>query len=120
MAAKFEGFVILADMRTGSNALEERLNDFAENIVQRRLERLEGVAQVSIHGLRSPELQVNLDPARLRAHGLDVRQLVTRLFFKNDPAVSPEIEDLAIVLEEIRRGQSKIWVGGYEFVLAPG
>ena len=28
MAPKFEGFVILADMRTGSNALEERLNDF--------------------------------------------------------------------------------------------
>lgn len=48
------------------------------------------------------------------------RQLVTRLFFKNDPAVSPEIEDLAIVLEEIRRAHSKIWVGGYEFVLAPG
>ena len=26
--ARFEGFVILADMRTGSNALEEKLNDF--------------------------------------------------------------------------------------------
>jgi HAE1 family hydrophobic/amphiphilic exporter-1 len=58
---------------------KERLYDFAENIVQRRLERLEGVAQVSISGLRSPELQVNLDPARLRAHGVDVRQLVSRL-----------------------------------------
>jgi HAE1 family hydrophobic/amphiphilic exporter-1 len=57
----------------------ERLYDFAENVVQRRLERLEGVAQVSIYGLRTPEMQVNLDPARLRAHGLDVRQLVTLL-----------------------------------------
>jgi HAE1 family hydrophobic/amphiphilic exporter-1 len=58
---------------------EERLYDFAESVVQRRLERLEGVAQVSIYGLRTPEMQVNLDPARLRAHGLDVRQLVALL-----------------------------------------
>ena len=49
----------------------------------------------------------------------DHRRLVTRLFFKNDPAISPDIEDLAIVLEEIRRGEDKIWVGGYEFVLSP-
>jgi len=58
---------------------KERLYDFAETIVQRRLERLEGVAQVSVSGLRTPEMQVNLDPARLRAHGLDVRQLVNLL-----------------------------------------
>jgi HAE1 family hydrophobic/amphiphilic exporter-1 len=58
---------------------KERLYDFAETIVQRRLERLEGVAQVSVRGLRTPEMQVNLDPARLRAHALDVRQLVNLL-----------------------------------------
>ncbi len=58
---------------------KERLYDFAENIVQRRLERVDGVARVAVEGLRTPELQVNLDPARLRAHGLDVRRLVTLL-----------------------------------------
>lgn len=47
------------------------------------------------------------------------RQLVTRLFFKNDPAIDQSIEDLAIVVEEIQRGEEKGWVGGYEFVLAP-
>jgi len=56
-----------------------RLYDFAETVVQRRLERLEGVAQVSIGGLRSPQVQVNLDPARLHAHGVDVRSLATLL-----------------------------------------
>lgn len=30
MAAKWTSFVILADMRTGSNALEEKLNAFRE------------------------------------------------------------------------------------------
>jgi HAE1 family hydrophobic/amphiphilic exporter-1 len=58
---------------------EARLYDFAEKVVQRRLERLEGVAQVDIRGLRIPELQVNLDPARLQAHRIGVRSLVNLL-----------------------------------------
>ncbi len=47
------------------------------------------------------------------------RELVTRLFFKNDPAVDHGVEDLAVVLEEIPRGESRSWAAGYEFVLAP-
>jgi HAE1 family hydrophobic/amphiphilic exporter-1 len=66
---------------------QDRLYDFAETVVQRRLERLEGVAQVDIRGLRSPELQINLDPARLRAHGIDVRSLV-QLLRQNNVNVS--------------------------------
>ncbi len=58
---------------------EVRLYEFAEEILQRRLERLEGVAQVDVSGLRTPEMQVNLIPARLRAHGIDVRTLVDHL-----------------------------------------
>ena len=49
----------------------------------------------------------------------DHRQLVTRLFFKNDPSVDHSIEDLAMVLEEVEREQGKGWLAGYEFVLAP-
>jgi HAE1 family hydrophobic/amphiphilic exporter-1 len=58
---------------------EARLYDFAETVVQRRLERLPGVAQVSVRGLRTPEIQIRLDPARLEAHGLDVREVGERL-----------------------------------------
>ena len=47
------------------------------------------------------------------------RELMTRLFFKNDPSVDHGIEDLAVVLEEIPRGESRSWAAGYEFVLAP-
>jgi protocatechuate 3,4-dioxygenase beta subunit len=47
------------------------------------------------------------------------RQLVTRLFFKNDPSVDHGIEDLAMVLEEIQRPTGKGWAAGYEFVLQP-
>ncbi len=56
-----------------------RLYEFAEEIVQRRLERLEGVAQVDVSGLRTPQMQVNLVPASLNAHGIDVRTLVAHL-----------------------------------------
>jgi len=58
---------------------KEHLYEFTEDIMQRRLERLEGVAQVDIRGLRTPELQINLDPDRMRAHGVDVRGLATLL-----------------------------------------
>jgi len=58
---------------------QARLFEFVENVMQRRLERLEGVALVDVRGLRSPELQINLDPARMQAHGIDVRDLTSRL-----------------------------------------
>ncbi len=57
----------------------ERFYDFNERVLQRRLERLEGVAQVSVSGIRTPELQVLLDPNRLQAHKVDVRELVSLL-----------------------------------------
>ncbi len=58
---------------------EDRLYTFIEEILQRRLERLDGVAQVQVRGARSTELQVLLDTGRMRAHGVDVRQLATVL-----------------------------------------
>ncbi|MCP3982497.1 MAG: efflux RND transporter permease subunit [bacterium] len=53
----------------------EKLYEFAETVLQRRLERLEDVAQVDLRGVRAPELQINLDPGRMSAHGVDVRRL---------------------------------------------
>jgi protocatechuate 3,4-dioxygenase beta subunit len=48
------------------------------------------------------------------------RELVTRLFFKNDPAAGDGVADaLTIPLEEVRHDGSRRWAGGYEFVLAP-
>ncbi len=70
-----------------------RLFDFVENVAQRRLERLEGVAQVSVGGLRIPELQVNLDPARMQAHRVDVRSLVATLRSANVNFSAGEIRD---------------------------
>lgn len=46
-------------------------------------------------------------------------ELVTRLFFRNDPTADESIEDNTVVLDEIRQGKVNGWIGGYEFVLAP-
>lgn len=58
---------------------EDRFFDYAERVVQRRLERLDGVAQIDLRGLRTRQVQVQLDPARLTAHGIDVRDVTTAL-----------------------------------------
>ncbi len=57
----------------------ERLYDFAEDIVQPRLERIEGVASVDARGVRRRELQVNLDPQRMAALQVDVREVASVL-----------------------------------------
>ena len=45
------------------------------------------------------------------------RELVTRLFFKNDPEADIDVEDLAMVLEQVERDGQRAWLAGYEFVL---
>ncbi len=78
----------------------EQFYDFTENVLQRRLERLEGVAQVSVSGTRTPELQVLLDPNRLQAHKVDVRELVPFLRDSN----------LNVSAGDIKEGSRKLLV----------
>jgi HAE1 family hydrophobic/amphiphilic exporter-1 len=61
----------------------ERLFDFAEDIVQPRLERLEGVASVDVRGVRRRELRVSMDQARMAALNVDVRDIATVLSQSN-------------------------------------
>lgn len=59
------------------------LFEFVEDVVQRRLERLDGVANVDIWGLQTRQLSINLNPARMAAHGIGIRELVTQLQTNN-------------------------------------
>ena len=72
---------------------KERLMDFAESVMQRRLERLEGVAQVTISGLIVPKVQIDIDPARLRAHRVSVRELVSRMRADNRNLSAGDIKE---------------------------
>jgi HAE1 family hydrophobic/amphiphilic exporter-1 len=53
--------------------------DFVERTLQPRLERIDGVAQVSVQGVRSRDLLVELIPARVEGANLDIRQLSSTL-----------------------------------------
>ncbi len=53
----------------------EQLYRFSEDIVVRRLQRLEGVADVQLRGVETREVQINLIPDRMTALGIDVRDV---------------------------------------------
>jgi HAE1 family hydrophobic/amphiphilic exporter-1 len=69
--------------QVSSNWDRDRLYFFVENVLQRRLERLEGVAQVDTRGLNRRQVEVRIHPARMRAHGVDVREISSALRSNN-------------------------------------
>lgn len=88
----------------------EDLYDFVEDVVQVRLERLEGVAQVDVNGLRDKQLQVQLNPVAMQARGVDVRRVVAALREGNVNVSSGYIEEgsrqlVVRVLGEFERPQ---------------
>ncbi len=83
-----------------ANWPQVQLYDFADSVLLRRLERLDGVAQVEVNGLRLPELQVMLDTARMRAHRVDSREVAAILRSNN----------LNISAGDIKEGSRKLLV----------
>jgi len=69
----------------------ERLFDFAETTIQRRLERLEGVAQISLRGVDAPKVQIDIDPDRLQAYGIGVRDLVSKVRAENTDLTAGDV-----------------------------
>ena len=61
--------------------------------MQRRLERLPGVARVDITGAPPPEVEVAILPSRLGAHGVALNELATRLQAANFSVSAGEIDD---------------------------
>ncbi|HHY94832.1 MAG TPA: TolC family protein, partial [Firmicutes bacterium] len=59
------------------------LTRLAEDVVKPALERLEGVAMVSIEGGAEEEIQVLVDPNRLQGYGVSLPQVTQALRFEN-------------------------------------
>jgi len=55
------------------------LSILAEQVVAKRLTRVEGVAQVDLSGLATREVRIDLDPARLRAYAITPADIATAL-----------------------------------------
>ncbi len=64
-----------------------------QNQVQKRLQRVDGVAKVDITGVFPPEVEIAIDPERLTAHGLSLNDLATRLQAANFAVSAGEIDD---------------------------
>lgn len=66
---------------TGTDVV--KLKKIAEDTIQPRLERLDGVASVGVSGGKTREIKVILDPAKMEAYGLSVTQVMQALSSDN-------------------------------------
>ncbi|WP_003542338.1 efflux RND transporter permease subunit [Desulfotomaculum nigrificans] len=66
---------------TGTDVV--KLKKIAEDTIQPRLERIDGVASVSISGGKTREIKVVLDPAKMESYGLTTSQVAQALSSDN-------------------------------------
>ncbi|MCF6093631.1 efflux RND transporter permease subunit [Microaerobacter geothermalis] len=60
-----------------------RLTQVAEEMIQPRIERIPGVAQVNITGSKTREIRVEVDPTKLNGYGLAIGQIVQMISGEN-------------------------------------
>ena len=67
--------------------------DFAQDVVQDRLERVPGVARVNVYGGRERELRIVVDPERMARYGLTVPQVLVALRAANVSLSAGDVEE---------------------------
>ena len=83
---------IMAIALTSSERPVREITDLANEVVQTRLESIEGVGGVNILGGNKRQIRVQVDPAALRAYGLSPAQLSTALALENQEVPAGRIE----------------------------
>lgn len=71
----------------------EEFGDFAEDVIQERLERVEGVSAVNVFGGASRELQIVVQPERLARYGLTIPDVVNRLRSESISLSAGDVEE---------------------------
>ena len=72
---EFGSLPILWLALTGDRTLQQ-LNEYARNVVKKRLETIDGVGEVRLGGERERTIRVNLDPERMAAFGIAANDVV--------------------------------------------
>jgi len=72
---EFGAMPILWLTLAGDRTLQQ-LNQYARNVIKKRLETVDGVGEVRIGGERKRTIRVNLDPARMAASGIAVNDVL--------------------------------------------
>jgi len=83
---------VLVVTLAGEAGLEE-LKRLADDVVRPRLERVDGVAAVSVWGGLNREIQVLVDPARLRGYGITLAQVEAALRTENQDVPGGEVRE---------------------------
>lgn len=80
-------------MRLGWQGAAEDFDDIIDHTIQRRLQALDGVADVRVSGLQRKTLQIEINPVALETHGLTTFQLATLLRRNNLTMSGGTVED---------------------------
>lgn len=72
---------------------DERTDFLIDTVIQRRLEGVDGVGKLDIWGVLDDSVRILLDEDRVRAAGLDLGNLITRLSRDNFALPMGEVED---------------------------
>ncbi|MDR1728913.1 MAG: efflux RND transporter permease subunit [Acidobacteriota bacterium] len=83
----------------------KELTSLTEKVVKKRLENIEGVGSVKIIGGQRREIEVYLDPARLKTYGLTVPEVVQALASENIEIPAGKVQGAAV--EELVRVEGK-------------
>jgi len=77
----------------GNNRALESYGDFAENVIQDRLERVTGVSRTNLYGGSENEMRVIIDPDKLARYRLTVPTIVSALRVANASVSAGDIEE---------------------------
>jgi HAE1 family hydrophobic/amphiphilic exporter-1 len=75
------------ELRISSDRDLSNSYELLDRLLKRRIERIEGVSQVELHGVDPREIRILLNSDRLSAHGIDINEL-RQLLEKSNFAVS--------------------------------
>ena len=89
---------------TGDRSLEE-LRQIAEDVVQPRLEQIEGVASVSISGGREKAIDIDISRDSLEAYGLTITQVGQMLAAQNIRSASGTVTESGVDYSVTTSGQ---------------
>ena len=77
----------------GNNALIHTFGDFAEDVIQDRLERVAGVARVNVYGTSQREMVVRINPESLAQFRLTVTDVVDTLRAANSSVSAGDVDE---------------------------
>jgi len=79
--------------RPGNDRPIHTFGDFAEDVIQDRIERVSGIARVNVYGGALQEMEVVVDPEQMARYGLTVTAVVNKLRAANSSLSAGDVDE---------------------------